>query len=290
MTAGSSNSHAVGVIEPPRGAGEAGGGGRDGRHRLPPSVAARVPRWLRSTGLREVALLLVLYTGYSASRLLAGDDVAQARSHARALLWLEDLVGLDIEHALNDLVASHEVVGVAASYHYATAHYLVTAAVLAWLYVRRRSVYLAGRQALVVATLVGLGCYLLLPVAPPRLAASGYVDVLREHSSAGWWGGDASAPRGLGGLTNELAAMPSLHAGWALWVALVVAAAGAGAVWRLLASAHVLVTALVVVGTGNHWVLDVGVGWLVVLAAAGHAQLLRPPAGTSSRDDVLAGP
>ena len=48
----------------------------------------------------------------------------------------------------------------------------------------------------------------------------GYVDVLSLHASDGWWSADASAPRGVGGLTNELAAFPSLHAGWALWVAI----------------------------------------------------------------------
>ena len=40
---------------------------------------------------------------------------------------------------------------------------------------------------------------------------------MAQYSSYGWWGGDASAPRGMGGLTNQYAAMPSLHVGWALW-------------------------------------------------------------------------
>ena len=55
----------------------------------------------------------------------------------------------------------------------------------------------------------------MLPTAPPRLFG-GYTDVLALTSADGWWGGDASAPKGLGGLTNQLAAFPSLHAGWAL--------------------------------------------------------------------------
>ena len=58
-------------------------------------------------------------------------------------------------------------------------------------------------------------------MAPPRMLP-GYVDVLATTSVHGWWGSDASAPKGLGGLTNELAAMPSLHVGWALWCAWVV--------------------------------------------------------------------
>lgn len=106
-----------------------------------------------------------------------------------------------------------------------------------------------------------------MPTAPHRLTG-GFVDVLDLHSAQGWWGGDASAPRGLGGLTNQLAALPSLHAGWALWVADVLQR-HARAPWRLLGWLHAGITAVVVVGTGNHWVLDVVSGWAVVLLGFG---------------------
>src|SRR5207342_655398 len=86
---------------------------------------------------------------------------------------------------------------------------------------RGRDIYVPARRALLVGTIVALVAYLLLPTAPPRLFG-GYADVLALTSGDGWWGGDASAPKGLGGLTNQLAAFPSLHAGWALWVAMVV--------------------------------------------------------------------
>ena len=109
--------------------------------------------------------------------------------------------------------------------------------------------------------------YLLLPTAPPRLFG-GYADVLALTSGDGWWGGDASAPKGLGGLTNQLAAFPSLHAGWALWVALVLqqyAPRNRWGTWmRVGGWAHATITGLVVIGTGNHWVVDVLIGWLVI--------------------------
>jgi membrane-associated phospholipid phosphatase len=119
----------------------------------------------------------------------------------------------------------------------------------------------------VVSCLIALACYLLLPTAPPRLTGGGYLDVLSLHSNVGWWGADASAPKGMGQLTNELAAFPSLHAGWALWVALVVRRNTSNLWLRGLAWTHAFVTALVVVGTGNHWILDVAVGWAVVIVA-----------------------
>src|SRR6476620_11047212 len=127
-----------------------------------------------------------------------------------------------------------------------------------------RQFYVPARRALAIATILGLVAYLLLPTAPPRFI-QGYVDVLSLHAADGWWSTDASAPRGLGHLTNELAAFPSLHAGWALWVAIAIQEVTRNRVLRTLGWAHAVITATVIVGTGNHWTLDVIVGWLVVL-------------------------
>jgi membrane-associated phospholipid phosphatase len=104
----------------------------------------------------------------------------------------------------------------------------------------------------------------MLPTAPPRMI-EGYVDVLNLHSSQGWWGADASAPRGLGHLTNELAAFPSLHAGWSLWCAIMLQRHARHRIIRIFGWAGAFITAAVVIGTANHWVLDVLVGWMVVL-------------------------
>ena len=173
---------------------------------------------------------------------------------------------LDVEGLLNGWFVARAALGLVASYWYATLHYLVTAAVLVWLYRRGAADYLPARPALAMATILGLVLYLMVPMAPPRLL-DGYVDVLQLHASAGWWGGDASAPRGLGGLTNQLAAFPSLHAGWALWVALVVRRHVPVRWVRGLAWAYAAGTTIVIVGTANHWLLDAVVGWIVVLAA-----------------------
>ena len=217
-------------------------------------------------GIRELLLVAGLYVAYSASRLVADDAFGPAVDRADTLLAVERALLLDLERAANDLFASVSVLGLIGSYWYATLHYVVTIAVLVWLYRRGPDTYVPARRALVIATLLGLALYLLVPMAPPRLVP-GYVDVLQLNSAAGWWGGDASAPRGLGGLTNQLAAFPSLHAGWALWVALAVRRHAASPVLRALAWVHAAGTAVVIVGTGNHWVLDAVVGWVVVLAA-----------------------
>jgi hypothetical protein len=183
---------------------------------------------------------------------------------ARELVRFERYVGLDWEQPINAFFVRHDTLGLFASYWYSTAHYIVTLVVLVWLYLRHRSHYVTLRRALVVATLLALGLYLLLPTAPPRFVG-GFVDVLNLHSAQGWWGADASAPRGLGHLTNELAAFPSLHAGWSLWVAIAICEITRNRALRALGWAHALITAAVIVGTANHWTLDVVVGWLVVL-------------------------
>lgn len=239
-----------------------------------PSVQAAPVRWtvtwsprLRRAAI-ELALLAVLYVAYSASRLLASDEFAPARGRALDLRTFEASWRIDAELWLNTQFVQHDWLGLVGSFWYATTHYAVTIAVLVWLYRRSAGQYVTARRALALATVIGLFFYLTAPTAPPRLVG-GYVDVLSLHSGAGWWAADASAPKGLGGLTNELAAFPSMHAGWALWVAVVLVRAGVPRLVQGLGVLYAMATALDIVGTGNHWLVDIFAGWLIVLVAFG---------------------
>jgi hypothetical protein len=256
------------------------------------------PRWAR--GVFELLLILALWVVYSLARLLADTNMAPALDRANELLHVESVMGIQWEVPLNQLFSDHRVLGLAGSYWYASLHYVVTAAVLIWLWRLGADRYGPARRALVIGTLLGLAAYISLPTAPPRFI-SGYTDVLSLHAADGWWGGDASAPRGLGGLTNELAAFPSLHAGWSLWVAMALQIYATRKWVRVLGWLYALGTAFVIVGTGNHWVIDALMGWLVILAGWGLARAVgripvepvmlrlfrrraRPPAATP--DDV----
>lgn len=236
------------------------------------ALALVTPR--RHRGLKELGLVAALYLAYTASRALGDDRLGPARHRADQLLRLETGLHLDGEHALNRLFAAHAGLGVTGDYWYAVAHYAVTPVVLVWLFRQGTAAYVPARRALALATVVGLCCYLFVPTAPPRLVG-GYVDVMSLHAGDGWWGSDASVPRGLGGLTDQLAAFPSLHAGWALWVALAVTRASRSRTARIAGWLHALATAVVVVGTANHWVVDVLAGWVLVVvswyAAVGRA-------------------
>jgi hypothetical protein len=222
--------------------------------------------WARAA--RELVLLGLLYLAYSGVRLLADTQVAAAVDRATSLLHVERLLGLDVEGALNHVIAQTTWLEVGMSYWYSLLHYVVTPAVMVWMFWRHRDAYPRVRNALILASAVALLGYLLLPMAPPRLMASGYVDVLAQTARYGWWSDHASAPVGLGGLTNEFAAMPSLHVGWAVWVAWAVASR-TGWWGRTLAIGYAVGTTVVVIGTGNHWLLDAVAGavlmWFAIL-------------------------
>jgi hypothetical protein len=228
-------------------------------------VSVRTVPWFHwRRGLIELTLMAGLYVAYSASRMLASDAFAPARERAAKLLDVEDALGIAWEATINQWFVVDHALAVFGSFWYASTHYVVTLGMLIWLYFQGPEKYLPARRALIVATLLGLAAYLLLPTAPPRLFG-GYVDVLNLTQADGWWGADASAPKGLGSWTNELAAFPSLHAGWALWAAIVLQRFAKWRTVKVAAWLYAAMMAFVIVGTGNHWVLDAITGWLVVL-------------------------
>ena len=250
------------------------------------SIAVAAPRAVRRPGVRELALVAAVYAAYDASRFFVQGRQRIAFANAHSVLNVESALRINAERALNLAVSTHQVVAVAADYLYATTHYIVTPLVLIWLWRRHRDVYSQARTTLMVATVLGLVGFALLPVAPPRML-HGFVDTMSRYSTAGWWGTDASAPRGTGHLTNEFAAMPSLHVGWALWCGWQLAHHARAWFIRALGVAYPIVTALVVIGTGNHYVLDALAGVVVIgfagLLVATAWRLWMTPRGTSAR-------
>ncbi|PZT69414.1 PAP2 family protein [Streptomyces sp. SW4] len=227
------------------------------------------PRWWT-----ELPLILVVYACYSAGRLLVRGDVSDAVDHGLAILRLEKALHLNAEHPLNRLFTSEPWLGVPADFWYASLHYLVTPAVLVWLFRSRTVRYRAARTWLMTSTFIGLIGFTLLPTCPPRLldAGHGFVDTMAYYSSYGWWGGEASAPRGLGGMTNQYAAMPSLHVGWALWCGVILWRYGGTRTAKAAGVVYPLVTTIVVMGTANHYFLDAVAG----AAVMGAGLLLTP--------------
>jgi hypothetical protein len=94
----------------------------------------------------------------------------------------------------------------------------------------------------------------------------GFIDTMARYGHEGWWGSAGSAPKGVGSVTNQFAAMPSLHVAWAIWCAWMVARLARRAWVRRIAVAYPVVVVLVVLSTANHYLLDAVAGLVVLLA------------------------
>jgi len=209
----------------------------------------------------EVAQVLGAFLLYNLGRMLATHELGRADAHARDVVDVERWLRLPAEATLQTWALGHDWLVDIANRYYVSVHFPLTIAVLVWLYRYRRPAYHWAKRALLLATGVALVFTVLLPVTPPRLLSTlGMVDT-------GHAGGISiyQAPV-LGSMSNEYAAMPSLHVGWALLLAVVMITTGRSR-WRWLWLAHPAMTVFVVVSTANHYWLDGIAGSALVLAA-----------------------
>jgi hypothetical protein len=123
----------------------------------------------------------------------------------------------------------------------------------------------------VTASFSALFVFWLFPVAPPRLAAPGMTDIVVKHNVF-----NAAHAATSGGFVDIYAALPSLHVGWAVWVALCLYRANPRLRWRLSFWLYPLATTFVVLGTANHYTLDAFAGAAVILATDAMLRLARP--------------
>ncbi|MER8222819.1 phosphatase PAP2 family protein [Streptomyces sp. NPDC094143] len=228
--------------------------------------------------LLELLLIRVTYAAYSQVRLAAtgGSNSAgraEAEEHGAQIHALERALRIDIEHWANHTVAGIDWLREFFDYYYTSFHFAVPLTVLAVLYGRRPADYRWARSALGITTLLALAGFWLYPLAPPRLMpALGFIDTVHGVQ-------DFSQPDygTLTALTNQYAAMPSLHFGWSLWCGVVIAVVARGRWVKALGAVHPLLTAVAIVVTGNHWVLDAVGGAVVVGAGFGLGYLLTGP-------------
>jgi hypothetical protein len=247
-----------------------------------------LPAWWR-----EAIMVLVIYAAYDTTRGLRHSSATLSQAHGRTILHGEQTLHIAPEHLLNQLLWHAPVVAVLASYAYATLHYLVTPAVLIWMYLKQPGHYRTARTVLAISTIIALFGYWFYPAAPPRLLPdSGFHDTLADVSGWGWWASEGSVPRGLGSLANQLAAMPSLHVGWALWAGWLVARYAKRTASRILGAAYPVLTTFVVVATANHYLLDAVAGAAVLavpalLVAVGARLRRRRPRITAATEKVF---
>lgn len=214
---------------------------------------------------REALTLTLACLAYSVLSFLARASESLAFSHAHSIVALERRIGLFIEPSANAWLAAHSTLASLASIQYATTFLLFTGLTLVALWIKAPQFYSRARWTLVVMTLGALVTYWSYPLAPPRLVPGlGIADSVAEHAS--------SYSHLFGTLANPYGAMPSMHTGWSVWVAVMLGTYVWRSWWaRLTLALHPTLTIVTIVATGNHYVMDAIagiayflIGWLCV--------------------------
>jgi hypothetical protein len=235
----------------------------------------------------EVGLIVAFYAAYEATRGVVAGTRGAALHRAQEIADLERALHLFAEPGIQRAAEHVPDLLAVLSVSYVTLHLGVTAAALAWLYIRRPDAFPAVRTTLIVASALSLIGFLAFPTAPPRMAVAGLADSVSAHA--------VDLNHGLvSSLYNPYAAVPSMHVGYAAIVGAVLLRYGRGP-WRALGVVYPLFVLLVIVATGNHFLFDAATGAAVALVSAAltlklrpaaHAeivQLRRPEAETSAR-------
>jgi PAP2 superfamily len=217
---------------------------------------------LRAAGpfAREAGVIAGLYALWQLAGTLSVLGTTGAFQRAQWLRRTERSLYLPSEARVQRLITGHPLIVQASNLFYASMHFGVLFAFLAWLFVRHRDRYPSIRLTLALTTLV---CLLvqLVPVAPPRLLP-GYTDTAAEYNQSVY---------SLGLAPDQLSAMPSVHVAWAVLVGWAVVSISTSR-WRWLAVAHPVLTVFVVAATANHFWLD-GVVAVAILVLCRLAQL-----------------
>ncbi|WP_018681427.1 phosphatase PAP2 family protein [Actinokineospora enzanensis] len=223
------------------------------------------PRRVWSKWYFEVPLLVVGYLLFGLARAAVDRGEPAATDNALWVQRAERALHIAIEDPFNQAMLGSSAAIYLTGYFYRFSVFAVPV-VLVWLYIRKRERYGRLRTALVVVMLLDLPLVWLCPEAPPRFAQPGIVDYMATYDILG--GAAARVPHAG---ANLLAAMPSMHVAWTTWCGYAVWSALRERAPRVAWSAwgYPVLTALVVIVTGHHYVLDVLAGVALTGVAVG---------------------
>ena len=219
---------------------------------------------------RETGMLLGLFALWTYAGSKSEVSLAEAMRRAAWIWHAERDAGLPSEAALQRLFLPHPLLVEALNWYYAVLHFPVVIGCLVWLFIWHRGEYWRVRTLVLLFTAMSL-LVQFIPVAPPRLLP------LTRMTDTGLTYGQSVYGAHAGIDADQLSAMPSIHIGWALLVALVIVAT-ARSRWRWLALAYPALTTLAVVVTANHFWLD-GIAAAALLALSVGMQRAAGPAG-----------
>ena len=225
----------------------------------------------------QVVLITAASLLYFGVRMVTKDAEAAAFRNAERLLDFERSIGLDIELWAQEQILGSDAVVTFFNWIYIWLHWPVIICSLLWLYRNHRHGFVLFRNALIVSGAIGLVFFVTFPVAPPRFLA-GYADTVSDLSTSYKY---LQPPD----IVNKFAAMPSLHVGWNLLAAMVLAGV-LRPPWRWLIFISPALMTISVVVTANHYIVDAVAG--AAVAVIGYLAAKRVIAWTERRQDAAA--
>ena len=231
---------------------------------------ARTWSWLRRRdGLQQILIVVGGFEIYEGLRHVIKPNWPVAFDNAARIEDLERWGHFAWEQSLQRVFLDMPDLVQAMNMFYFVGHFVITGVFFTWLYFRSRDGFRNVRNAFLIATALSLFIHWQFPTAPPRLAHVGLTDTLRAFS-----GIDIGSPHS-SPFSNPVAAVPSLHAGFALGVAYGVVKFTRTRWMKALAVIYPIGVVLTIVVTGNHFILDAVAGMLVMtvgLTAAARLQ------------------
>lgn len=227
----------------------------------------------------EIIAVLSYYFIYSAVRNADADKPELARQHALQLINFQKTLGIYHEQAIHKWAIQIEPMIVTANYFYGSLHFVVTIGVAIFLFRKFPDDYPLWRNTLAIATALALIGFRFWPLMPPRLLPDhyGFVDTLAKYPT--FWSFNSGTMKKI---SNQFAAMPSVHCAWALWCACVLVPRLRSTWAKLLAGLYPAMTVTVIVVTANHYLLDAVGGFAILgigyVAARALTRAGRPPA------------
>jgi hypothetical protein len=223
----------------------------------------------RRDGVAQLAVVLGAFGAYEAARLAMEPNWAQAFVNARRIESVEEVLGFAWEQSLQGAFLALPDVVHALNIFYFVGHFLFTGIFFVWLYRRSRDGFRSFRDGFLVATAIAVLIHWLYPTAPPRLVGIGLEDTLLVLS-----GIDIGSPTS-SALSNPVAAVPSLHAAYALGVGIGMIRFGRSHMVALAGAIYPPLVVLTIVVTGNHFLLDAVAGVAVLALGFWLAHVVR---------------
>jgi hypothetical protein len=212
----------------------------------------------RRDAVAQFAVVLGAFTAYEAARHAMQPNWSEGFANARRIESVEQVLGVAWEQSLQRAFLAIPDLIPALNIFYFVGHFLFTAIFFVWLYRRSWDGFRSFRDAFLIATAISVVIHYLFPTAPPRLAGVGLEDTLLIVS-----GIDIGSPTS-SAFSNPVAAVPSLHAAYALGVGIGIVRYARSSLVRVLGAIYPPLVILTIVATGNHFVLDAVAGVAVI--------------------------